>query len=116
GRRPDPVDRRWRCLRCRDDRQPRLRHRRPVRHRRRPEGVIAAAALKCVGGELQARLRFRNDEERARAKKMGVKPEDTIYAIEDLAKGDVMFAATGVTKGYLLDGVVFFGDRATTES
>jgi fructose-1,6-bisphosphatase II len=81
-----------------------------------PEGVIAAAALKCVGGELQARLRFRNDEERARAKKMGVKSEDTIYCIDDLAKGDVMFAATGVTKGYLLDGVQFFGDRATTES
>ncbi len=81
-----------------------------------PEGVIAAAALKCVGGDLQGRLRFRNEEERARAKKMGVKPEDTIYGLEDLAKGDVMFAATGVTKGYLLDGVNFFGDRATTES
>ena len=81
-----------------------------------PEGVIAAAALKCVGGELQGRLRFRNDEERARAKRMGVKPEDTIYSTEDLAKGDVMFAATGVTKGYLLEGVRFFGDSARTES
>ncbi len=81
-----------------------------------PEGVIAAAALKCVGGDLQGRLRFRNDEERARAVKMGVKPEDTIYSIEDLAAGDVMFAATGVTKGYLLDGVNFLGDHATTES
>jgi len=81
-----------------------------------PEGVIAAAALKCVGGELQGRLRFRNDEERARAKRMGVKPEDTIYSTEDLAKGDVMFAATGVTKGYLLEGVRFFGDSAKTES
>ena len=81
-----------------------------------PEGVIAAAALKCVGGELQGRLRFRNDEERARAVKMGVKSEDTIYGIEDLARGDVMFAATGVTKGYLLDGVRFFGDSAKTES
>ncbi len=81
-----------------------------------PEGVISAAALKCVGGELQGRLRFRNDEERARAKRMGVPPEDTIYMTEDLAKGDVMFAATGVTKGYLLDGVRFFGDGAKTES
>jgi len=81
-----------------------------------PEGVIAAAALKCVGGELQGRLRFRNDEERARAKRMGVKPEDTIYSTEELAKGDVMFAATGVTKGYLLEGVRFFGDSAKTES
>ena len=81
-----------------------------------PEGVIAAAALKCVGGELQGRLRFRSDEERARAVRMGVKSEDTIYATEDLASGDVMFAATGVTKGYLLDGVRFFGDGARTES
>jgi fructose-1,6-bisphosphatase II len=81
-----------------------------------PEGVIAAAALKCVGGELQGRLRFRNDEERARAKRMGIKSEDIIYLTEDLAKGDVMFAATGVTKGYLLDGVRFFGDGAKTES
>ena len=81
-----------------------------------PEGVIAAAAMRCVGGELQGRLKFRNDEERARAKRMGVKSEDTIYQTEDLAKGDVMFAATGVTKGYLLDGVRFFGDGAKTES
>jgi len=81
-----------------------------------PEGVIAAAAMRCIGGELQGRLRFRNDEERARAKRMGVRPEDTIYSTEELAKGDVMFAATGVTKGYLLDGVRFFGDSAKTES
>ncbi len=81
-----------------------------------PEGVIAAAAMKCVGGELQGRLRFRSEEERARAVKMGVAPEDHIYSTEDLAKGDVMFAATGVTKGYLLDGVRFFGDGARTES
>ena len=81
-----------------------------------PEGVIAAAALKCVGGDFQGRLRFRSDEERARAKRMGVKEEDFIYGLEDLAKGHVMFAATGVTKGYLLDGVRFFGDSAKTES
>ena len=81
-----------------------------------PEGVIAAAAMRCVGGELQGRLRFRNDEERVRAKRMGVRPEDFVYATEDLAAGDVMFAATGVTKGYLLDGVRFFGGGAKTES
>jgi fructose-1,6-bisphosphatase II len=81
-----------------------------------PEGVIAAAALKCVGGEIQARLKFRNDEERARAKAMGTRAEDFIYSTEDLAAGNVMFAATGVTKGYLLDGVRFFGDGAKTES
>jgi len=81
-----------------------------------PEGVISAAALKCVGGELQGRLRFRSEEERARAVKMGVKPEDFIYGTEDLAAGHVMFAATGVTKGYLLDGVRFFGESARTES
>jgi fructose-1,6-bisphosphatase II len=78
--------------------------------------VIAAAALKCVGGDFQGRLRFRSDEERARAKRMGVKDEDFIYGLEDLAKGHVMFAATGVTKGYLLDGVRFYGDGAKTES
>src|SRR5580698_3511794 len=81
-----------------------------------PEGVISAAALKCLGGALQGRLRFRSEEERARAKKMGVKPEDFIYSIEDLAAGHVMFAATGVTKGYLLDGVRFLGNGAKTES
>jgi len=81
-----------------------------------PEGVLAAAALRCVGGELQGRLHFRNDEERARAKKMGVKPEDYIYTTEELAQGNVMFAATGVTQGYLLDGVKFFGGGARTES
>jgi len=81
-----------------------------------PEGVIAAAALKCIGGELQGRLRFRSDEERARAKKMGVKGEETIYLTDDLAKGNVMFAASGVTKGYLLDGVRFMGETCKTQS
>jgi fructose-1,6-bisphosphatase II len=81
-----------------------------------PEGVISAAALKCVGGEIQARLCFRSDAERERAYKMGVRPEDFIYSTEDLAQGHVMFAATGVTKGYLLDGVRFFGNGAKTES
>ncbi len=81
-----------------------------------PEGVISAAALRCLNGELQGRLRFRSDEERARAVRMGVKPEDYIYGTEELASGNVMFAATGVTQGYLLDGVVFFGGGARTES
>jgi len=81
-----------------------------------PEGVIAAAALRCVGGEVQGRLRYRNDDERARAAKMGVKPEGYIYQTEELAQGNVMFAATGVTQGYLLDGVTFTGGGATTAS
>jgi len=81
-----------------------------------PEGVIAAAALKCVGGELQGRLRFRSDEERARAVRMGVKSEDTIYSTDDLARGDVMFAATGVTDGTMLRGVRRFSGGATTHS
>jgi fructose-1,6-bisphosphatase II len=81
-----------------------------------PEGVIAAAALKCVGGELQGRLRWRSPEELARGKKMGIKDENHIYMLDELAKGHVMFAATGVTKGYLLDGVRFYGESAKTES
>jgi fructose-1,6-bisphosphatase II len=70
-----------------------------------PEGVITAAALKCLGGDFQGRLQFRNDEERVRAKKMGVKDLDKAYTIEELADGDVMFCATGVTDGPLLEGV-----------
>ncbi|MBK9030181.1 MAG: class II fructose-bisphosphatase [Myxococcales bacterium] len=81
-----------------------------------PEGVISAAAMRCAGGELQGRLRYRNDEERARAAKMGVRPEDHIYTTDELAQGNVMFAATGVTQGYLLDGVTFTGGGATTAS
>jgi len=81
-----------------------------------PEGVIAAAAMRCVGGELQGRLHFRSEEERARAKRMGVKEEGHIYDTEELASGHVMFAATGVTRGYLLDGVRFIGGGAKTQS
>ncbi len=81
-----------------------------------PEGVIAAAAMRCVGGELQGRLRFRSEEEKSRAYKMGVKPEGHIYSTEELASGHVMFAATGVTRGYLLDGVRFTGIGAHTQS
>ncbi|MEZ4367303.1 MAG: class II fructose-bisphosphatase [Kofleriaceae bacterium] len=81
-----------------------------------PEGVISAAAMRCMGGELQGRLRFRSDEERARAKAMGVADEGHLYTTEELAQGHVMFAATGVTQGYLLDGVTFFGGGARTQS
>ncbi|HKW51867.1 MAG TPA: class II fructose-bisphosphatase [Candidatus Eisenbacteria bacterium] len=82
-----------------------------------PEGVLAAAALRCLGGAIQGRLLFRSDEERARAKKMGVSDFDRIYTEHDLARGDsIIFAATGVTDGDMLDGVRFFGDGAETHS
>ena len=82
-----------------------------------PEGVLAAAALRCVGGQFNGRLVFRNDEEKARAAKWGIEDLDRIYKLEDLAKGDCIFAATGVTPGSLLDGVKYLrGGRMTTES
>ncbi len=81
-----------------------------------PEGVLAAAALRCVDGDMQGRLKFRNEEEKERAKKMGIKNLDQIFGIEDLAKGDVMFAATGVTTGDFLQGVRFYGGGAETHS
>lgn len=81
-----------------------------------PEGVLAAAALRCVGGDMQARLKFRNEEEIERAKKMGLTEIDKIFTLEELAAGDVMFAATGVTTGDFLKGVRFFGGGATTNS
>ena len=70
-----------------------------------PEGVLAAAALRCVGGQFQGRLHFRNDDERARAARAGIRDLDRKYALTDLVSGDVIFAATGVTNGALLDGV-----------
>ena len=70
-----------------------------------PEGVLAAAALRCVGGQIQGRLLFRNDDERARAHRWGIEDLDRIYKLEDMAKGDCIFAATGVTDGSLLSGV-----------
>ncbi|MEK6706070.1 MAG: class II fructose-bisphosphatase [Bdellovibrionota bacterium] len=81
-----------------------------------PEGVIAAAALRCVNGEFQGRLVFRNDNERERAKKMGVTDLNRVYKIDDLAQGNVMFCATGVTHGTFLDGVRFVSGGATTHS
>lgn len=76
-----------------------------------PEGVITAAAMKCLGGEFFGRLKFRSDEEKARALKMGVEDPDRIYSRDELAKGDVMFCATGVTDGPLLKGVRYLSDR-----
>ena len=81
-----------------------------------PEGVIAAAALRCMGGDFKGRLVFRKDEERTRAKAMGVKDFDKVYNIDDLASGKVMFCATGVTNGPLLTGVRFFSGGAETHS
>jgi len=81
-----------------------------------PEGVLAAAALRCVGGQFQGRLLFRNDDERGRAAKWGVEDLNRIYHLNDLAKGDCIFAATGVTGGTLLDGVKRRKDKITTES
>lgn len=70
-----------------------------------PEGVLAAAALRCVGGQFNGRLVFRNDDEKARAKKWGISDLNKIYKLDELAKSDCIFAATGVTDGSLLDGV-----------
>jgi fructose-1,6-bisphosphatase II len=82
-----------------------------------PEGVITAAALRCLGGEIQARFRYRNDDERARGARMGHGDEDRVYRTEDLAPGEnLVFAATGVTPGDLLAGVRFFGGGARTHS
>ncbi len=81
-----------------------------------PEGVISAAALRCVGGDMQARLKWRSEEERARGIKMGVCGDDKIYQLNELAKGDVLFSATGVTKGLFLDGVTYFGGGCKTQS
>ncbi len=82
-----------------------------------PEGVISAAAMRCLGGDFQGRLKFRNEHEKERALKMGVKDLNKKYKLEDLAKGHVMFCATGITDGPLLKGVkVLAGGRATTSS
>jgi len=82
-----------------------------------PEGVITAAANKCLGGDFQGRLKFRNDGERARALKMGLADPDKIFTLEEIAKGSVMFCATGVTDGPLLKGVTTLpGNRAQTHS
>jgi fructose-1,6-bisphosphatase II / sedoheptulose-1,7-bisphosphatase len=81
-----------------------------------PEGVLAAAALRCVGGFMQGRLLFRNDDEKSRAAKWGVTDLSRKYSMLDMAKGDVMFAATGVTDGAMLKGVRRFAGGAYTHS
>jgi len=81
-----------------------------------PEGVLAAAALRCVGGDMQGRLKPRNQEEIDRAQAMGIKDIAKKYSLEELAGGEVMFAATGVTDGDYLKGVHFFSGGATTQS
>lgn len=81
-----------------------------------PEGVISAAALRCMGGDFQGRLIFRTDSEKQRATQMGVKDFNRIYGIQDLAAGKVMFCATGVTQGTFLNGVRFFSGGARTHS
>ena len=81
-----------------------------------PEGVIAAAAMRCCGGDMQGRLAFRNDKEIERARKMGIADPNKIYTLEEMARGYVVFAATGVTSGDFLKGVRFFKGGAATQS
>jgi fructose-1,6-bisphosphatase II len=81
-----------------------------------PEGVIAAAALRCMHGFMQGRLKFRNEGEKARATKMGMKDLSKVHTADELAQGEVMFAATGVTDGDMLRGVRFFSGGAKTHS
>ncbi len=81
-----------------------------------PEGVLAAAALRCIGGQMQGRLLFRNEDEVGRARRWGIDDLDAKYSLSQLAKGDVMFAATGVTSGTMLKGVRRFQGGAFTHS
>ena len=81
-----------------------------------PEGVLAAAALRCIGGQMQGRLLYEDEAQRQRARDMGVNDPDHKYTVSEMAKGDVMFAATGVTSGALLKGVRRFGTGAYTHS
>ena len=81
-----------------------------------PEGVLAAAALRCIGGQMQGRLMPQKDEERQRAIAMGIADVDRKFTMEEMASSDVIFSATGVTDGSLLDGVHFRGDFAETET
>ena len=81
-----------------------------------PEGVLAAAALRCIGGQMQGRLILDTDEKRARAERMGISAPDRIYDVTDMAGGDCIFAATGVTDGSMLEGVKFRRDDIVTET
>ena len=81
-----------------------------------PEGVLAAAALRCIGGKIYSKLVFSDEKEKERAANMGIKDTDKVYTTNDLASGDVMFSATGVTNGTLLKGVLIKNNIATTQS
>jgi fructose-1,6-bisphosphatase II / sedoheptulose-1,7-bisphosphatase len=81
-----------------------------------PEGVLAAAALACIGGQMQGRLVLDTDEKRSRAAKMGIKDPRKKYDMEDMVRGDCVFAATGVTTGSLLAGVRFREGLVETET
>jgi fructose-1,6-bisphosphatase II len=81
-----------------------------------PEGVIAAAAIRCMGGDMQGRLAPRNEKEIERAQKMGIKDVKKVFDVEEMAVGHVIFAATGVTSGDFLRGVRFFKGGAETHS
>ena len=81
-----------------------------------PEGVLAAAALRCIGGQMQGRLQLNTEEKIARAAKMGISDPNKIYTMEEMARGDVLFAATGVTDGNLLQGVRFARDAIVTHT
>lgn len=81
-----------------------------------PEGVLAAAALRCIGGQMQGRLYFRNDDEIARARRVGIDDLDKTYDLQGLASGPTIFSATGVTQGSLLDGVKVAGGRIHTHT
>ena len=81
-----------------------------------PEGVLAAAALRCIGGQMQGRLLFNDEEQKSRAGRMGISDLNRKYTMDDMASGDVMFAATGVTDGSMLQGVKRFANGATTQS
>ena len=81
-----------------------------------PEGVLAAAALKCMGGQIQGRLIFRNDDEIARARKVGIEDLNAKYAKDDMVRSEVIFAATGVTNGSILRGARRVGPYLETET
>src|SRR5258707_15713258 len=81
-----------------------------------PEGVLAAAALRCIGGQMQTRLVIDNEALRERTLKMGIKDPKKKYEIEDMVKGDCLFAATGVTDGAMLRGVKFLGNMIETDT
>jgi fructose-1,6-bisphosphatase II / sedoheptulose-1,7-bisphosphatase len=81
-----------------------------------PEGVLAAAALRCIGGQMQGKLLFENEDQVVRAREMGITDPNRIYDLQDMARGEVMFAATGVTTGPMLRGVRRFPNGAVTHS